>query len=289
MATSLAASMWNPGVCHEHAGSTVGQVVDSVRWVCAVRLVVAVVGLLRPVSVVVVVRSWIERGRRAVGCWVAAAPGTHIYLSILLVTTETVRSLHPVLAGELLRQVSTNLTQMGRSSVRVLLLSGFLLDGGRWITQLGLFSVVYVPLERWIGSWRWLSVVAAGHVGATLVTTVGIWADVRANRGAIQLTRSIDVGVSYGLFAATAFASFGVRQRWSRLVLRLGIVTLLVTRLATHRTFSDVGHLAAAAIGAAMYLVFEPGLTGQRAVSKSGLSWRLRPTPDGPVTAGSAR
>ena len=66
----------------------------------------------------------------------------------------------------------------------MLFLSAFLLDGGRWITQVGLFSLVYGAVERWAGSWRWLAVVVVGHVGATLVTTVGIWADVRSNRGA---------------------------------------------------------------------------------------------------------
>ena len=197
----------------------------------------------------------------AVRRWVVRAPGTHVYLLVLLVTTAPVRSLHPVLATALLREVSTNLTQMGRSAGRVLFLSAFLLDGGRWITQVVLFSLVYAPVERWAGSWRWLAVVVAGHVGATLVTTVGIWADVRSNRGAVQLADTIDVGVSYGFYAVAAFGTFGLGRRWMRIAARVALAGVLGRALVTRHTFTDMGHVAAMCIGGAMYIVLGPGLS----------------------------
>ena len=108
------------------------------------------------------------------------SPGTLIYLLMLLVATAVVRSTSPSLSNELLREVSTNLTQMGRSTGRVLLLlSGFLIAGSSQVIVALWFALVYAPLERWVGTWRWLAVVVVGHVGATLVTTFGIWADVR--------------------------------------------------------------------------------------------------------------
>jgi hypothetical protein len=192
--------------------------------------------------------------------YVRRAPGTHTYLLILLVTTATVRSLHPALASQLLRQVSTNLTQMGRSAGRVLFLSAFLLDSGRWFVEVVLFTVVYVPLERWVGTARWLLVVAAGHVGATLVTTVGIWADVRSNRGGLGLTRTIDVGVSYGFFAAVGFLSFAFQSlRW-RVLYGVAVGGFLGYQLGRHHSFTDAGHAAALSIGAALFLVLGPGL-----------------------------
>ena len=202
----------------------------------------------------------VVRASRATRAWVAAAPGTHIYLLILLITTETVRSLHPALASQLLRQASTNLTEMGRSAGRVLFLSAFLIDDGRWITQVALFTLIYVPLERWAGSWRWLAVVIAGHVGATLVTTIGIWADVRSNRGAIQLTHTIDVGVSYGLYAAAGLLTFGLGRSWLRVGLRLVLVVAVTSPLARSQKFTEAGHIAALCIGTAMFLILGPGL-----------------------------
>jgi hypothetical protein len=207
--------------------------------------------------------------RGAVSRYLRAAPGTHIYLLILLVTTATVRSLHPALATQLLRQLSTNLTQMGRSAGRVLVLSAFLLDGGRWLTQAVLFTAVYVPVERWVGTARWLLVVAAGHVGATLVTTVGIWADVRSNRGGLALSRSIDVGTSYGFYAAAGLLMFAFRSVRLRVVYGVGLGSFLGYQMVRSHTFTDVGHVAALLIGASLYLVLGPGIKARAAAHSS--------------------
>ena len=213
--------------------------------------------------------------------WVVRAPGTHVYLVVLFVTTTTVRSLHPVLATELLRQASTNLSQMGRSAARVLFLSAFLLDGDRWVAELVIFSAIYVPLERWVGSWRWLAVVVIGHVGATFVTTIGIWADVRSNRGAIELSRSIDVGVSYGVFAGAAFLTFGLAPVWLRWLSRLALVGVLGSAFQRNHSFTNAGHLAALLLGAATYLLLAPGLRTRPRLLE-GWSWR-RARSHGPL------
>lgn len=205
-----------------------------------------------------ILRRNLARVATAARRWIVAAPGTHIYLLVLLVTTQTVRSLHPALASQLLRQASTNLTEMGRSSGRVLFLSAFLLDGGHWIAQAIAFSAVYVPLERRAGSLRWLAVVIAGHVGATVVTTVGIWADVRSNRGAAPLTHAIDVGVSYGLISAAAYLALSLRTRVLRRSAFGALATALCYTMIRSHTFTDAGHLAAMVIGAAMFMVFAP-------------------------------
>lgn len=219
--------------------------------------------------------------------WIFAAPGTHIYLLILLITTETVRSLHPTLASQLLRQASTNLTEMGRSSGRVLLLSAFLLDDGHWLPHALLLSAVYVPLERWAGSVRWLTVIAAGHIGATLVTTVGIWADVHSNRSAVALTHAIDVGVSYGLFAGAAFLTFGFGQRLLRLGARVALLGVVGYPLVRFHTFSDAGHIAAVAIGGACYAVLEPRLRKQPKLRMGDLRERTLGATAIPFAGGS--
>jgi hypothetical protein len=192
--------------------------------------------------------------------YLARAPGTHIYLLILLITTATVHSLPEVLRDQLLRHLSTNLYEMGRSAIRVLLLSAFMLDDGRWFLHAVLFTAVYVPLERWIGSWRWLAVVVVGHVGATLVTTIGIWADVRYNGNSASLSRTIDVGVSYGFYAAAAFLMFAIHWPWLRATAATSLFGALLVPLVLHHTFTDAGHMAAWCIGNTMYVVMMPAL-----------------------------
>ncbi len=209
-------------------------------------------------------RRQIRRTGWAISRYVRRAPGTHIYLLILLVTTAAVQSLHPVVATELLRQLSTNLTQMGRSAGRVLLLSAFLLDRQSWLEQLILFTAVYVPLERWVGTWRWLLIVGVSHIVATLVTTVGIWADVRSHRGGLLLAGTIDVGVSYGFFGGLGFLVWIFRRWWLRVAFAAATCGFLAVGLIRDSTYTDAGHAAAFAIGCSLYLVLGPAVTSRR-------------------------
>jgi hypothetical protein len=213
-----------------------------------------------------VMSAWaqsLDRLGGAVARYVRRAPGTHIYLLVLFVTTATVHSTSPELANQLLRQVSTNLTQMGQSAGRVLFLSAFILSGESpvgWVFEALLLCAVYVPLERWVGTARWLLVVVAGHVGATLVTTLGIWADVRHNPGGASLTRAVDVGVSYGRMAAAGFLVFALRPPWWRALMVAAVAALTVPALVTGHTYTDVGHAAAALLGASLWMVLGPGV-----------------------------
>src|SRR4051812_13765919 len=92
-------------------------------------------------------RRW-RRGYRAVADYLAAAPGTHILLLILAVTTLVLRSVDAPTATRILRHQSTNLFQMSRDAPRVLVLSAFLLDNGRLVVEAGVFTPLLPPGER---------------------------------------------------------------------------------------------------------------------------------------------
>lgn len=197
----------------------------------------------------------LDRVRAATADVVRGSPGTHIYLFVLFVTTAVVRSTSPALSNELLRQVSTNLEQMSSSAVRVLFLSAFLLGGSGYLVPLVMFALVYVPLERWVGTWRWLSVVIVGHIGATFVTTVGIWADVRSHRGTTSLVQAIDVGPSYGFMAGAGYLLAGVPWPRARIAAVAGFLVYLSLPFFGRSNFTDTGHAAAGCIGMAMWLL----------------------------------
>lgn len=211
---------------------------------------------------------------------VRRSPGTHIYLFVLLVTTAAVRSTSPALSNELLRQVSTNLEQMSRSTIRVLFLSGFLLDGSGLVVPVLMFAAIYVPLERWVGTWRWLSVVIVGHVGATFVTTFGIWADVRSHRGTTSLVQEIDVGPSYGLMAGAGYLLAGVPWPRARIAGLLAFLGFLARPFFVGSAFTDTGHAAAGCIGIAMWLLTPAGCSSGPLLSpldSSSSHWPARP------------
>src|SRR4051812_25176416 len=161
-------------------------------------------------------RRW-RRGYRAVADYLAAAPGTHILLLILAVTTLVLRSVDAPTATRILRHQSTNLFQMSRDAPRVLVLSAFLLDNGRLLMEAAMFTLVLAPVERWVGTYRWLATFAAGHVGATLATTVGIWLQVREEGAGRSLLYPVDVGVSYGVAAVAGVLVYRLRRPWARM------------------------------------------------------------------------
>jgi hypothetical protein len=203
-----------------------------------------------------------HRFHRAAAGYLASAPGTHILLLIIAVTTLVLRGVDAPTTTRILRHQSTNLLQMSRDAPRVLVLSAFLLDNGRILYEALLFTAVLAPVERWVGTYRWLATFAAGHVGATLATTVGIWLQVRegAERG---LVYPVDVGVSYGLMAVAGLLTYRLRRPWA--LAWLALMALDVGRpVITTGTFTDWGHLVAFGIGLAMGPLVRPDRRDRR-------------------------
>ena len=205
-----------------------------------------------------------RRLRRAGADYLASAPGTHILLLILAVTTLVLRGVDAPTTTRILRHQSTNLFQMSRDAPRVLVLSAFLLDNGRLLSEAALFTLVLAPVERWIGTYRWLATFAAGHVGATLATTIGIWLQVREGAGR-SLVYPVDVGVSYGLAAVAGVLVYRLRRPLA--VAWLALVALVVGRAVIGTgTFTDWGHLVAFGIGLAMGPLVRPVRRDRRRV-----------------------
>jgi hypothetical protein len=193
---------------------------------------------------------------RALADYLAAAPGTHVLLLIVAVTTLVLRGLDAPTTTRILRHQSTNLFQMSRDAPRVLVLSAFLLDNGRLLVQAAYFTAIVAPVERWIGTYRWLATFAAGHIGATLATTVGIWLQVRQGGGQ-ALVYPVDVGVSYGVVAMAGVLVYRLRRPWNALWFAAVAVRVGAAVISTG-TFTDWGHLVAFGIGLAIGPLVRP-------------------------------
>jgi hypothetical protein len=196
--------------------------------------------------------------------YLSTAPGTHILLLILAVTTLVLRGVDAPTTTRILRHQSTNLFQMSRDAPRVLVLSTFLLDNGRLLAQAAMFTLVLAPVERWIGTHRWMATFAAGHVGATLATTVGIWLQVREGAGR-SLVYPVDVGVSYGVAAVAGVLVYRLRRPWALAWLAFLAVDIGRGVVGTG-TFTDWGHLVAFGIGLAMGPLVRPDRRDRRRV-----------------------
>ncbi|MGW0939632.1 rhomboid-like protein [Streptomyces sp. NPDC002666] len=192
--------------------------------------------------------AWI----RSAGSWVRSAPGTYIWLTVLFVTTVIVHQMSPAFEEDFLRQRSTNIHELSRNPVRVLISSAFWIDGGTWLPYAALYTVFHAPAERRLGTLRWLTVAATAHVLATLVSEgLLAWA-IQHGHAPETAVNTLDVGVSYALAGIVAVLTYYVARPW-RYVYLFAVLVIYGAPLVTGATFTDVGHFTAALIGLACY------------------------------------
>ncbi|HEY9331416.1 MAG TPA: rhomboid-like protein [Streptomyces sp.] len=192
--------------------------------------------------------AWI----RSAGSWVRSAPGTYLWLTVLFVTTVIVHQMSPAFEEDFLRQRSTNIHELSRNPVRVLISSAFWIDGGTWLPYAALYTVFHAPAERRLGTLRWLTVAATAHVLATLVSEgVLAWA-IQHGHAPETAVNTLDVGVSYALAGIVAVLTYYVARPWRYLYL-FAVLVIYGVPLVTGATFTDVGHFTAALIGLACY------------------------------------
>lgn len=182
---------------------------------------------------------------------VRGAPLTCGWLVLLLVTTIVQRTMPHGPLEHLLRMRSTNLANLSRDPITVLVTSLFWLDGVVWLPYAVAFVVFLAPAERWLGRGRWLVVGLAGHVGATFASQLVLARLILDRRADPSLVHATDVGVSYFLAAIIGVLTYRFVRPW-RLAWALLVVGVPATALALHPTFTATGHLLAVLIGLAM-------------------------------------
>nr|WSW71453.1 hypothetical protein OG461_16975 [Streptomyces sp. NBC_00995] len=194
---------------------------------------------------------------RGAGSWVRSAPGTYSWLTVLFVTTVIVHQMSPAFEEDFLRQRSTNIHELSRNPVRVLISSAFWIDSGTWLPYAVLYTVFHAPAERRLGTLRWLTVAATAHVLATLVSEgVLAWA-VQHGHAPRTAVNTLDVGVSYALAGIVAVLTYYVARPW-RYVYLFAVLVIYGVPLVTGATFTDIGHFTAALIGLACYPLTRP-------------------------------
>jgi hypothetical protein len=196
-----------------------------------------------------------ERARRAGRAgwrYVRKAPGTFVWLAILLITTQIIHHVSPHFATHLLRVRSTNLHELGTSPVRVLISSAMWIAGGSWWFYFMLYNIFHVPAERWLGTARWLAVLAIAHVGATYISEGVLYWAIRHGYAPERARFTLDYGVSYALAGIEAVLTYLIVRPWRYLYLA-GVLFFYGLGLVQARDFTSVGHFTAVLLGLACY------------------------------------
>jgi hypothetical protein len=197
-------------------------------------------------------RAWV-RAR----AYPRTAPGTLIYLFTLLITQLTLGTVDDRLGQRLLLSESTNLHNMARVPLQVLIGSAFWFDTDTTMSTVTfvVLLLVLAPVERWLGTGRWLLTVVAGHVGATLITLMATAYVVRHGLLAATAAHATDVGVSYVVLAALGVFTYRLPRSSYRVAWALVAAGGLGAGLWSTHGVPDLGHLSAFLIGLACYPV----------------------------------
>ena len=213
-------------------------------------------------------------GRR-LGDWVGRPweqRATQTYVTAISATSLWTNNAHPQLVRAALQHASTNLEGMTRRPFTVLVSSPFWLESLSLAPYVGFVAVavlVLAPIERRLGTGRWLAAFAAGHVGATLLSAAGLWVAVGAGWIDRSVVHAVDVGWSYGTLAVAAAGTFSLPDDRRKLWVA-GVVGAAAIMVGTNPTFTDVGHVLALAIGFAMGPKLTAGLSGPASPGRKG-------------------
>ncbi|MEU6851787.1 rhomboid-like protein [Actinacidiphila alni] len=206
--------------------------------------------------------------RRFAAGWIRRSPGTHIWLLILAVTSGIVANASPRVRSHLLHHVSTNLVGLHDHPLRVLIASALWIETpSGLLLYFVLFELVHAPAERWLGTWRWLVVVATAHIGATLVSEKAVMFGIRDERLPRSLAHTVDIGVSYGLAGVVAVLTYMVPRPW-RWGYLAGVLLFFGVPLLGDATFTDLGHFSAVLIGLSCYAITPPGREREAAAQR---------------------
>ena len=194
----------------------------------------------------------INRGLKRVWAYVRSAPGTYVWLGILFVTTVVLHYMPPEFEQHFLRHRSTNIHELSRSPVRVLVTSAMWIDSGHWLPYAFLYTVFHAPAERWLGTARWLAVCALAHVLASLISEAMLLAAIRKGMAPQAAVHTLDIGVSYALAGVIAVLVYRVAAPW-RYVYLAAVLAVFALPLAAAPSFTDFGHFLAMLLGLACY------------------------------------
>ncbi|MFC4613181.1 rhomboid-like protein [Cellulomonas algicola] len=172
---------------------------------------------------------------------------------------------------------SGNLDNMRARPVESLVLSGLVLPHPSNLVLVVSLVVAVAYTQRWLGRVATLLVIAAGQVVPSLVVGAVLTTGIARGWLSPALAGADDVGVSYVVACVTGVLVARVPRRWRWWYLAL-LVAVWVLPGVWLRTFTDVGHASALAVGLAVALVVSRGV--EAAATPDG--WRPRRADDRP-------
>ncbi|SOJ53559.1 hypothetical protein MSIMFB_01060 [Mycobacterium simulans] len=184
----------------------------------------------------------------AVWRFIASAPLTYLWVTVLLITTIIARHLTRRQYHTVVVDGSTNIYELSTDPLDVLFYSLLWIDGRYWTPYLVLFTLFLAPAERWLGQARWLTVGLTAHIAATYISEGLLYLAIQHHLEPQRLVHARDIGVSYFLVGVTAVLAYRVAPPWRWVYLAV-LITIFAVPLIGNLNFTGIGHFSAIFIG----------------------------------------
>ncbi len=177
---------------------------------------------------------------------------TLVYAAALVAVAVGVAHLGPQVRQSLIRQVSTNLHNLGEGRLTTLVSSAFVTESDRLYLWLpGLVALLALAELLW-ESRRLMVAFVVGHVGATLLVAAGIAAAVTAGWVSSSIVEVTDVGMSYGAVAVLGSLTAAIPRRWRAGWAGSWLAVAVGSAVLSGGDFTNVGHAVALVLGMAV-------------------------------------
>lgn len=174
---------------------------------------------------------------------------TLVYAAVLAAVAMGVAHLRPAVQQTLMREVSTNLHNLGEGRVGTLIGSAFVNEAGPvylWLP--GLVALLALGELLW-ESRRLVVAFVIGHVGATLIVAAGIAAALAVGRVSSSIVDATDVGMSYGAVAVLGSVTAAIPRRWRAGWAGGWLAVAFGSAVLSGGDFTNVGHAVALVLG----------------------------------------
>jgi hypothetical protein len=170
------------------------------------------------------------------------------YAAVLVGVSAALVDLGPRVRAQVIAQASTNLHNLAHGHLATLFGSAFVTDAGPMYFWLPCLVCLLALAELIWRSGRLAIVFVTGHIGTTLLVAVGLTAAIEFGWLPLSISRTSDVGVSYGAVAVLGALTAAIPSRWRPVWIGWWVPVALAAA-ALGDDFTDVGHSVALFLG----------------------------------------
>ena len=170
------------------------------------------------------------------------------YAATLAAVSITLLILGPQVREQVVRNASTNVHNLAHGHLGTLFGSAFVTDAGPIYVWLPGMVCLLALAELFWHSTRLTMVFITGHIGATLLVATGLAAAIKLGWLPLSISRTSDVGMSYGAVAVLGALTAAVPPRWRPAWIGWW-VPAGVAAAAVSADFTDAGHAVALVLG----------------------------------------